>query len=113
MQNQKATDYWRVSDGLLSSNDRIHYVAVVNMFGEVTQCFARAPRPSPEEISRRIQRIAFAINALAFENVKFMQLNEDDLILLIINLGEDTLVVGMEKNAPWPEISAIIGSLSG
>lgn len=113
MQNQKATDYWHVSDGLFSANDKVRYVAVVNMFGEVTQCFARTPRSSPEEISQKFQRIAFAINALAFENVKFMLLTEDDLILLIINLGEDTLVVGMDKKTPWSEISAIIGPLSG
>ncbi|MEM3159455.1 MAG: hypothetical protein QXJ74_01595 [Nitrososphaera sp.] len=112
MQNQKATDYWHVSDGLFSANDKVRYVAVVNMFGEVTQCFARSPHPPQGEISRKFQRVAFAINALAFENVRFMLLNEDDLVLLIVNLGEDTLVVGMDKNTPWPKISAIIGRLS-
>lgn len=113
MQNQKATDYWHVSDGLFSLNEKIRHVAVVNMFGEVTQCFAKKTRQPPqEEISRKFQRIAFAINALAFENVRFMLLDEDDLVLLIINLGEDTLVVGMDKGTPWPEISDIIGRLS-
>jgi hypothetical protein len=98
-------------DGLFSINDKIQYLAVVNMFGEVIHWNTRNPASRKEKILEHLDKIAFATNSLTFENIKLMVMDKDDLRVLVINQNENVLIVGTKKDASWHDVFNMVGSL--
>ena len=59
----------------------------------------------PEEnLVEYFHNIAFATSFLTFENIKFMTLDKSFLKILIVNVNEETIIVGIDKQASWSNI---------
>lgn len=111
MQHQKKLDYTHSLDSLLVLSEEIRFIAVINIFGEVVKQYNKnlaINSISREEISNQFQNIAFATSVLALENIKFMLLQKYDLKIAIISMNEDSLMIGIDKEATWPDILDIL-----
>jgi hypothetical protein len=85
-------------------------LAVINIYGEVINQYNRGSNvdsPMKAEAANQLHHIAFATSNLAFENIKFMLLEKPNMKIAIINIEEDSLIVGIDKDASWTEISEI------
>ena len=100
-----------ILESLFSINKKIHYLAVVNLFGEVIHWNTRDPSAQKEEIAEHLGRIAFATNSLTFENMKLMVVDKDNLRILVMNLNENSFIVGVDQGAAWHDLFSIVGSL--
>ena len=110
MQHQKKLDYTHSLDSLLVLSEEIRFIAVINIFGEVVKQYSKNLAINPitrEEISNQFHNIAFA-SVLTLENIKFMLLEKYDFKIAIINLNEDSLMIGIDKEATWPDILDIL-----
>ena len=110
MQHQKKLDYTHSLDSLLVLSEEIRFIAVINIFGEVDKQYNKNLAINPitrEEISNQFHNIAFA-SVLTLENIKFMLLEKYDFKIAIINLNEDSLMIGIDKEATWPDILDIL-----
>lgn len=110
MQHQKKLDYTHSLDSLLVLSEEIRFIAVINIFGEVVKQYNKNLAINPitrEEISNQFHNIAFA-SVLTLENIKFMLLEKYDFKIAIINLNEDSLMIGIDKEATWPDILDIL-----
>jgi hypothetical protein len=107
--NQKKVDYFRLSKGLFEINEKIKYIVVVDIFGKFVEQYGKDLTAyfSEEEIVNQLRNIAFATNGLTFENVKLMLLEKKDQKIAIINLDEDSIVIGIDRFATWSDISGI------
>lgn len=106
----KAVNYSQLSSMLFTLNDKISYLSVINIYGEVISQYSRDSNvnsPKEEESANQLHHIAVATSNLAFENIKFMLLEKPHMKIAIINVEEDSLIVGIDKNASWAEISEI------
>lgn len=111
MQHQKKLDYTHSLDSLLVLSEEIRFIAVINIFGEVVKQYNKnlaINSISREEISNQFQNIAFATSVLALENIKFMLLQKYDFKIAIISMNEDSLMIGIDKEATWPDILDIL-----
>lgn len=90
-------------------NDKISYLAVINIYGEVVKRYNRSANVNTpdEEAASQLHHIAVATSILTFENIKFMLLEKPNMKIAIININEDSIVVGIDKNASWLDISDI------
>ena len=110
MEHQKKLDYTHSLDSLLVLSEEIRFIAVINIFGEVVKQYNKNLAINPitrEEISNQFHNIAFA-SVLTLENIKFMLLEKYDFKIAIINLNEDSLMIGIDKEATWPDILDIL-----
>jgi hypothetical protein len=115
VQNQKKLDYLHSLDSLFVLNEKIRYVALINIFGEVVTQYNKNSTINPisrEEISNQFHNIAFATSILTFENIKFMLLEKYDIRIAIINLNEDSLMIGIDKEATWSDILNILSYIT-
>jgi hypothetical protein len=111
VQHQKKLDYTHSLNSLLALSDEIRFIAVIDIFGEVVKQYNKNLAINPisrEEISNQFHNIAFATSTLTLENIKFMLLEEYDFKIAIINLSEVSLMIGIEKEATWPDILDIL-----
>lgn len=111
MQHQKKLDYTYSLDSLFVLSEEIRFIAVINIFGEVVKQYNKnlaINSISREEISNQFQNIAFATSVLALENIKFMLLQKYDFKIAIISMNEDSLMIGIDKEATWPDILDIL-----
>ena len=95
---------------LLVLSEEIRFIAVINIFGEVVKQYSKNLAINPitrEEISNQFHNIAFA-SVLTLENIKCMLLEKYDFKIAIINLNEDSLMIGIDKEATWPDILDIL-----
>ena len=111
MQDQKTIDF-SLLNGLFSINDKIHYLAVVNIFGEIIYWHAKRKTDSKEDVAERFRKLVFATTALSFDNVKLVMLHKDNLKILAINLEQDTLMIGIDEHVSWSDTSNIINCLA-
>lgn len=109
MTSHKNIDYLQLSRGLFDINEKIMYIVVVDIFGKVIKHYGKDPHISfnEEEINNQLRNIAFATNGLTFENVKLMLLEKNNQKIAIINLNEDSIIIGIERIATWSDISGI------
>jgi hypothetical protein len=109
MNSQKNVDYLRLSKGLFEINEKIMYVVVVDIFGKVVEQYGKDLNTCfrEEEINNQLRNIAFATNGLTFENVKLMLLEKNNQKIAIINLNEDSIIIGIDRIATWSDISGI------
>jgi hypothetical protein len=107
--SQKKIDYFRLSKGLFEINEKIKYIVVVDIFGKFVEQYGKdlSTYFSEEEIVNQLRNIAFATNGLTFENVKLMLLEKKDQKIAIINLNEDSIVIGIDMFATWSDVSGI------
>jgi hypothetical protein len=107
--SQKRIDYFRLSKGLFEINEKIKYIVVVDIFGKFVEQYGKdlSTYFSEEEIVNQLRNIAFATNGLTFENVKLMLLEKNDQKIAIINLDEDSIVIGIDMFATWSDVSGI------
>ncbi|HKG88647.1 MAG TPA: hypothetical protein VKA95_10000 [Nitrososphaeraceae archaeon] len=111
MRHQKKLDYTHSLDSLFVLSEEIRFIAVINIFGEVIKQYNKNMAINPisrEEISNQFHNIAFATSVLTLENIKFMLLEKYDFKIAIINLSEDNLMIGIDKEATWPDILDIL-----
>jgi hypothetical protein len=111
VQHQKKLDYTHSLDSLLALSDEIRFIAVINIFGEVVKQYNKNLAINPisrEEISNQYHNVAFATSILTLENIKFILLEKNDFKIAIINLNEVSLMIGIEKEATWPDILDIL-----
>ena len=111
MQHQKRLDYTHSLDSLFVLSEEIRFIAVINIFGEVVKQYNKNLAINPisrEEISNQLHNITFATSILTLENIKFMLLEKYDFKIAIINLNEDSIMIGIDKEATWPDILDIL-----
>ena len=116
MQNQKATRYPDLSNTLLL-NDKVHYLAVANILGEIVDIYHNSRRQnknvlSREELSENLHKIALSTSMLTFENIKLMILDMNASKAMVINLAEDTIIIGMDKDALLPDLALVFNYIS-
>jgi len=109
MSGQKNVDYLHLSRGLFEINEKILYIAVVDIFGKVIEQYSGNLDTfiSKAEVNNQLRNIAFATNGLSFENVKLMLLEKNNIKIAIINLNEDSIIIGIDKSATWSDVSGI------
>ncbi len=109
MSSQKNVDYLHLSRGLFDINEKIMYMVVVDIFGKVIKQYGKNLNTSfnEEEINNQLRNIAFATNGLTFENVRLMLLEKNNQKIAIINLNEDSIIIGIDRIATWSDISGI------
>jgi hypothetical protein len=114
MQSKNALDYSHLSDKLFTLNDKIIYLAVINIYGEVVKQYTRnwTVNSPKEEAANQLHHIAVATSILTFENIKFMLLEKSNMKIVIINVDEDSLIIGIDKNASWLDIADIFNLLT-
>ncbi len=110
MHDQKNTNYLNLSKGLFEINEKIVYIAVVDIFSKVIEQYDKNLGTffSEEELNNQLRNIAFATNGLSFENVKLMLLEKYNQKIAIINLNEDSMIIGIDKSSTWSDVSGII-----
>lgn len=109
MSGQKNINYLHLSRGLFEINEKIWYIAVVDIFGKVIEQYSGNLDTfiSKVDVNNQLQNIAFATNGLSFENVKLMLLEKNNIKIAIINLNEDSIIIGIDKSATWSDVSGI------
>ena len=116
MQNQKATRYPDLSNSLLL-NDKVQYLAVANILGEIVDIYHNSRWQnknvlSREELSENLHKIALSTSMLTFENIKLMILDMNASKAMVINLAEDTIIIGMDKDALLPDLAHVFNYIS-
>lgn len=113
MRERVDLDYSRLYDELVEINENIMFLTVVDIFGKVVKQYYKnlTDLITEEELSSQLKRIAFSSNTLTFENIKLLLLDNKDFKIAVINLNEDSLVVGINKNATWSDVMCIFSYL--
>lgn len=116
MQNQKVKRYAALSNTLFL-NDKVQYLAIANVLSEIVEIYHSDRQNknnilSKEKLSENLRKITFATSVLIFENVRLMVLDMNASTALILNLAEDTIIIGMNKHALLPDLAQIFGCLS-
>lgn len=116
MQNQKVKRYATLSNNLFL-NDKVQYLAIANVLSEITEIYYSNRQMennilSKEELSEDLRKITFATSMLTFENIRLMVLDMNASKGLILNLAEDTVIIGMNKDALLPDLTQIFSCLS-
>lgn len=114
MQEQGNLNYPHLSNSLFALNEKISYIVIINIFGEVINQYNKNSNihEVSKETSDQFHNIAFATSILTFENIKFMLLEKQDLKIIIINLNHDSIIIGIDKKADWLDISDIFSYLA-
>lgn len=110
MHNQKTKSYFQWSTELLSANQKVQYIAVFNICGELVYHYIRNQDVEflEKELTEQFRKIAFATSNLIFENIKYMVLDKDNLKMVIINFNENNIIIGVERETTWSDLSEII-----
>jgi hypothetical protein len=117
MQNQKIKTYAALSNALFL-NGKVHYLAIGNALSEIVEIYHSDRQHknkiilSKEELSENLRKITFATSVLTFENVMLMVLDMNASKALILNLAEDTIIIGINKDALLPDLTQILSCLS-
>lgn len=116
MQNQKVKRYAALSNTLFL-NDKVQYLAIANVLSEIVEIYHSDRQNknnilSKEKLSENLRKITFATSVLIFENVRLMVLDTNASTALILNLAEDTIIIGMTRDALLPDLAQIFGCLS-
>jgi uncharacterized protein YjgD (DUF1641 family) len=118
MQNQKLKRYSALSN-ILFLNDKVQYLAIANVLSEIVEIYHSDKQDkssnnilSKEKISENLRKITFATSVLTFENVRLMVLDMNASKALILNLTEDTIIIGMSKDTLLPDLIQIFSCLS-
>jgi hypothetical protein len=116
MQNQKVTRYPDLSNILLL-NDKVQYLAIANILGEIVDIYHNSRWQnknalSREELSENLHKIALSTSMLTFENIRLMVLDMNASKAMVINLAEDTIIIGMDKDALLPDLAHVFNYIS-
>lgn len=116
MQNQKLKRYAALSNALFLS-DKVQYLAIANVLSEIVEIYHSDRQNknvslSKEKLSESLRKITFATSVLTFENVRLMVLDMNASTALILNLAEDTIIIGMNKDTLLPDLAQIFTCLS-
>lgn len=116
MQNQKVKRYAALSNTLFLS-DKVQYLAIANVLSEIVEIYHSDMQKknnilSKEELSENLRKITFAASVLTFENVRLMVLDMNASKALILNLAEDTVIIGMNKDVSLPDLAQVFSCLS-
>lgn len=116
MQHQRATRYMALSNTLLL-NEKVQYFAIADVVGEIVDIFYNNMQQdksilSKEKISGDLRKISFSTSMLTFENIKLMVLDIDGSKAMVVNLAEDTLIIGISKEALLSDIANIFRYIS-
>jgi hypothetical protein len=116
MQNQKAKRYPDLSN-TLHLNDKVQYLAVANILGEIVDIYHNSRWQnknalSREELSENLHKIALSTSMLTFENIRLMVLDMNASKAMVINLAEDTIIIGMDKDALLPDLAHVFNYIS-
>lgn len=117
MQDQKIKRYAALSNTLFL-NDKVQYLAIGNALSEIVEIYHSYRQNknniilSKEELSENLRKITFATSVLTFENVRLMVLDMNASKALILNLTEDTIIIGINKDALFPDLAQIFSCLS-
>lgn len=116
MQHQKATRYMALSNTLLL-NEKVQYFAIADVVGEIVDIFYNNMQQnknilSKEKISGDLRKISFSTSMLTFENIRLMVLDINGSKAMVVNLAEDTIIIGMSKEALLSDIANIFRYVS-
>ena len=116
MQHQKAARYPDLSNALVL-NDKVQYFAVANILGEIVDIYYNSRLQNKnvltkEEISKNLRKIALSTSMLTFENIKLMILEMNASKAMVLNLAEDTIIIGMDKDALLQDLAHIFDYIS-
>lgn len=116
MQDQKAARYPDLSNALVL-NDKVQYFAVANILGEIVDIYHNSRLQNKnvltkEEISKNLRKIALSTSMLTFENIKLMILEMNASKAMVLNLAEDTIIIGMDKDALLSDLAHIFDYIS-
>ncbi len=116
MQNQKSARYPDLSNALVLI-DKVQYFAVANILGEIVDIYHNSRVQdknilTKEEISKNLRKIALSTSMLTFENIKLMILEMNASKAMVLNLAEDTIIIGMDKDTLLPDLAHIFDYIS-
>ena len=116
MQHQKMTRYMALSNVLLL-NEKVQYLAVANVVGEIVEIFYNNRLQnnnvlSKEKLSDDLHKISFSTSMLTFENLGLMVLDLSGSKAIVVNLAEDTIIVGMSKESLLSDVANIFRHIS-
>jgi hypothetical protein len=92
----------------------ISYVVTLNLMGEITSELRRGPDEKDADtkvIMSNIGRIITATSLLNFDNVKFLMYEENNRKVIIVNIHESSLVIGLNKYATESNAIRILGEV--
>ena len=112
MPTQQTVLYSKISDDVLSLNNA-HTIAVINLYGELVYQNTRGSTAiSGDKIQEQFRKLSFSTSILAFENIKFMLTELDDMKAVVFNTNENSIIIGMNEKAVWNDISAVLNYFS-
>ncbi|HEX6281951.1 MAG TPA: hypothetical protein VFZ67_06950 [Nitrososphaera sp.] len=115
MQNQKVKRYAALSNTLFL-NDKVQYLAIANVLSEIIEIYHSNRQKenilSKEELSENLRKITYATSVLTFENIRLMVLDMCASKTILLNLAEDTIIIGMNKDALLPDLAHIFDYLA-
>ena len=116
MQHQKMTRYMALSNVLLL-NEKVQYLAVANVVGEIVEILYNNRLQnnnilSKEKLSDDLHKISFSTSMLTFENIRLMVLDMSGSKAIVVNLAEDTIIVGMSKESLLSDVANIFRHIS-
>jgi hypothetical protein len=116
MQHQELKRYVALSNTLFL-NDKVQYLAIANVLSEIVEIYYSDRQNkknvlSKQQLSENLYKVTFATSVLTFENVRLLVLDMNASKALILNLAEDTIIIGMNKDTSLLDLAQIFSSLS-
>lgn len=114
MPNQQTVLYSKMAGDILSLSGNIRSIAIINLYGElVYQNMHESAGISGDEIQEQFRKLSFSTSVLAFENVKFMLVEMNDIKTVVVNTNENSIIIGMDEKSVWGDISMVLDYFAG
>ncbi len=103
-----------MADDIFSLSENICAIAVINLYGElVYQNMHESADISGDEIQEQFRKLSFSTSVIAFENVKFMLVEINDIKTVVVNTNENSIIIGMDEKSVWGDISMVLNYFAG
>ena len=103
-----------MADDIFSLSENICAIAVINLYGElVYQNMHESADISGDEIQEQFRKLSFSTSVMAFENVKFMLVEINDIKTVVVNTNENSIIIGMDEKSVWGDISMVLNYFAG
>ncbi len=116
MQNQKMKKRYATLSKTLFLNDKVQYLAIANVISEIIEIYHTNRQMenilSNEELSEHLRKITLATSMLTFENIRLMVLDLNASKAMLLNLAEDTIIIGMKKDTLLPDLAQVFDYIS-
>ncbi len=113
MPSQRTVFYSKMFNEVVSLNDHIRTVAVINLFGDlVYQNAHKSVGATSSKTREQFRRLSSSISMLTFEGIKFILMEQNDIKTILINAAETSILIGMDEKTVWKDVLNVLSYFS-